>query len=211
MSQPQGYQDWEDPLFLLTRPYLDGSLLSGPLFFTVQRTPSPGVISLPTGAGTNIIQGDFAGAKSPDTKVHYEFSLSFDPVDDQGDYRLIMAAIAKGRAVYFTAGHPVVDVYQAISGQTYVLTRPLALGIVPDVTLATDYATRIYLNDVLTPGAATVAGQGFTANNTGEIRIEYTPVHRVLIELSESILGKNHIALNVTLTEQVTAGSGSFD
>ena len=208
MSVHEPFNEWTDPVYLLDRPYLNGSFLSRQIPKPTQRKPVVGVIPLPTCAGTHVVQGDFAGAKSPNDKVEWEWTITFNPVDSQDDYELFMVAMAKGGPVYWTAGQPCVDTFNAVSGSTYKVSRPLADGIVPDGSLATDHAYKVYLDGVLTPSAASVSGQTVTAANTGEITIIYCPVHRVLLQMDEALTDTGVMGCQVTLTEIIV---GPFD
>lgn len=207
-SAGEGWMDWDAPKYLLDRPWLNGAFLSGPMLFPVSRSAGEGIILLPTEAGTHIAQVPYEGSKSPALKVAYEFQFAFNPVDDPDDFIAVKTAEATGAPVTWCSGHTCVDVFNATSGQTYTLTRRLANGVVTDPALPTDFATVVYLDGVIDPTAATVVGQTVTANDTGVIAVVYTPVHWVTVEVSESIPGKNRMALNVTLKEVVT---GTFD
>jgi hypothetical protein len=200
--------EWEDPKYILDLPYLDGSFFARALIFPVSRKPDGGLIRLLTCAGTHIVQGDFVGSKSPLHKTPEEFTLAYDPVDSPDDHRLIRSAMAKGRSVYFCYGGRCTDVFDATSGSTYTLTRPEALSIVPDGSLSVDFTTRVWLNDVEDASKATISGQSVTANGTGELVIDYTPVYSVLLEWGEQLRGKNFMAETINLTEVL---GGTFD
>jgi len=204
-----GYSYW-DPMFLVDPPWFDGAVLAAgglPLQQPIDFSPGPGVLLLQSHADTDILQVPYAGSKSPAQKSRLTFSFILLG-DFQEDYYRFKAARAKARPVYFCPGMRQVEAFDAISGTIYQLSRPLATGIVSGVSEGS-HPTLVYLNGVLTPSAATVAGQSVTANASGVILVRYTPVHQVVVaELREQIIEENRLDVAITLQEVVL---GTFD
>jgi len=116
----------------------------------------------------------------------------------------IRSAGAAGTVFYFSPLDRRTDRFDATSGETYKLTRPLARGIVPWVTSLT-HPDKILLDGVEDPSAATVSGQNVVANATGEIEVHYTPAYRVIWKrMSDSIPAANGFVVSFEFEEFVS-------
>lgn len=172
-----GWAYWPDeggPPFMTDEMYLNGVMLP---WRQVDEEPAPSCWALPTEGGTHLFQRQYRGAVKPKDKSVLAFSFEFQ-VDDHVTWAALDEAKAQCAPFYFTAGIRKTDIFPATSGTVYRLTRPLAAGIVPGVTSLT-HPSIVKLNGVVDAGAATVSGQNVTANDTGTISVEYTPVHLV--------------------------------
>jgi hypothetical protein len=172
-----GWAHWPDdghPPFMVDEMYLNGTMLP---WHEVQEEPAPSCVASPTHGGTHQFWRPFRGALKPKDYSALAFSFDFQ-ADDYATWAALDEAKATCAPFYFTAGLRKTDTFPATSGTVYRLSRPLASGIVPGVTSGT-HPVVVKLNGVVDAGAATVAGQNATANDTGTISIEYTPVHLV--------------------------------
>jgi hypothetical protein len=201
-----GYFDpqYQNPV---DRPWFDGSYFDSATAAPVAWEPANNAIVLPNLAGGSIIQLLYTGSKAPSLQQAYPFDLHWT-VGVQADYERILAAKSRGTPVDFCAGFRVCDTFLATSGSTYTLSRPIANDVVTGITVGL-YPVRILLDGVDTPSAADVAVQTVTANNTGEITVFYTPLHRVLVaSLKHTYESFNRLEITCRLDEII---SGVFD
>lgn len=192
-----GIAEFAEP-YLLDRIYIDGTWVDHRPGYS--QDLGPGCFPLPTHGGTHVFQRQYRGELKPKDKQVYQFRF---PVRADGDaaWFALKKARAKCAPFYFTAGVRLVDTFPATSGNTYRLSRPLAVGIVPGI-IAGDYPTIIELDGVEDPSAATVTGQNVVANDTGTITVIYTPVHLVYFsQFSETISEHNADDLDIVLDE----------
>lgn len=172
-----GWAHWPDsggPPFMTDEMYLDGVMLP---WRQVDEDLAQSCWALPTQGATHQFQRQYRGETKPKDKSVLAFSFDFQ-VDHHATWAALDNAKAKCAPFYFTSGIRRTDIFPAVSGTVYRLTRPLAAGIVPGVTALT-HPTIVMLDGAVDAGAATVSGQNVTANDTGTIAVEYTPVHLV--------------------------------
>ena len=195
-----GYASWSKP-YLFDHFYVDdGFLVTASL--PIKVNPSTGVNLLVSRAGTATLQKPFRGSKAPDGYERLVFKISMK-ADSESDFYVFRRIKAKGAAVNFSPGMRMTDIFQATSGEVYTLSRPLASSVVPGVN-ETTHPTTILLDGVSTPSAATVVGQAVTANSTGEIEVQYTPLFKVaVLSTSEQIAAFNDYPLEVELSELI--------
>lgn len=197
-----GWAEFAQP-YLFDQIYLNGSWV--PQRPVLRQEPfEESCWALPTAAGTHIFQREFRGDDAPKDKRALRFSF-----DVQADTDLAWWALkeAKGTCApfYFATGVRQTDTFAATSGSTYRLTSPIAAGIVPGVTTVT-HPHVIKLDGVVDPSAATISGQTLTANATGTIIVQYTPVHWVRIaQFPEEIAQHNDAVIAVVLEELLVA------
>lgn len=217
MPSDAGYRNWESlPLFdtggNLPSAYLDGRFyVVSPGFEEesggIQWSPEDGVILLPTHGPNNILHVPYRGSKAPlrGDKTRFTAPLL---ADYQEDFEAIEAARAVGRAMVWCPGIWPTEAFQAIEGEEYLLTRPIAHGIVPGITTVT-HPLRIKLNGVLDEDAADVAGQTVTANATGELTVMYLAAFRVVVmEYARAVPRGNDFEISLILEEVVQGDFG---
>lgn len=196
------YFDWTKPIFL-DQVYFGGRFFNnlnedsaGPL---VQTDP-PGIVLVPTHAGTAIPFAPYRGADKPLAAGGSVFSVAM-LADDESDFYWMLGLRSQGAGVYYCPGLPAADSFQAVSGNAYQLTRAQASGIVPGVTTA----PTILLAGVETPGAASVSGRTVSATASGLLTIWYMPVYTVCFtaEVVRTISVSGQLVLNTTLAEVV--------
>jgi len=212
MSGTDGFMTWDPPFGHAGLPadgsiYLDGYFHRDWPEAGIEWRADDGVILIPMLAGNNVVQVPYRGSKAPLIGDKQVFTGGF-LVDQEEDFKQIEKAIAKGRAVYFCPGLWRVEMFPAVAGSTYTLTRPLAAGIVPNVTAITHPLT-LWKDDVEDTNCATVAGQTVTAVETGEIAVRYMPAFRVVFtEYSRAIAGVNDLGVTFALSEFVDGDFG---
>lgn len=191
-----GFAEFTDP-FIFDQMYLGGTWVPQR---PVHEEPAPGCWALPTLAGTHIFQRPYRGDTKPADYRKLSFSFVVDAERDAA-WRAVHLLKARCAPFYFSTGIRRTDVFAATSGTVYDLTSPLAAGIVPGVTSVT-HPTRVTLNGVDSPSSATVSGQTATANDTGEIGVEYTSVHLVYFSQFALVVNEHNAAsLAITLEE----------
>lgn len=174
-STDQGYNSWDDG-YLQGDTYLAG--LAVPKLQAYKRDEQEGVLfGLKTHANTTVGQRLYHGVEAPRLRRGYNFTGQWT-MWDKDLAKAIRAATSSGQTFYFAPLDRCTDVFDATSGETYSLTRPLARGIVGWVTDVT-HPDEIELDGVTDLAAATVSGQQLLANSTGVITIHYTPAYRV--------------------------------
>jgi hypothetical protein len=214
MSGDGGFIGWDPSFGPQGLPngevYLDGTFFRDwPEVGTAPHTmtPSDGVFRLRMLDASDVVQRPFRGSKAPLKGDHRDFTQGF-LVDRQSDYIALERVQSKAGLVYFCAGWWLFESFDATTGSTYTLTRPLASAIVPGVTSGTHPPT-FYLNDVEDAAAASAAGQTLTALKTGRIGIWYMPVFRVVVEgIQGAIDDVNDLRVTLTLAECVTGDFG---
>lgn len=196
-----------DPAFVLpsSQVWLDGGFLAVAGKRPWDRDEAPVGTVLQMHDGSNIVSVIYRGDKAPDAYDKRNISITA-LASDEGDYWKIRKAKAKGTSIWYVDGIRVGDVFTATSGATYTLSRRRAKGLVTGVD-ETDYPTRIYLDGVLDAGAATIGGdeQTVTANDDGEIEIQYTAAFSVfVIDLNERQAAHNQVEMALELEEVIT-------
>ena len=202
MSNDEGYLSWDDGFLQGGAVYLNG--LSVPRMFSYEANPQTGTLwGLRTHANTMIAQRLYHGVEAPQLRRGIDFVGSWKVYSKEFAERL-RAAAAVGNVFYFSVLDRRTDIFEAVSGETYKLTRPLARGIVPWVTALT-HPDNILLDGAVDLAAATVSGQNVLANATGTIEVHYTPAYRVIgKKLSEAIPEANHFTVSFEFEEFVT-------
>lgn len=192
-----GFAGFDEP-YLFDRIFLDGTFI--PQWPGLKADAAPSLFLLPTHGRTHIIQRPFAGSVKPKDYHALVFTVPTQAVDQASWYRLKRAK-AKGGAFWFAPGIRQVDVFPATNGAPFRLSRPLATGIVTGITALT-HPTIIFLDDEEDPSAATVSGQNVTANADGELAIEYSPAHRVVLtRFPETIEEHNKATATIVFEE----------
>lgn len=196
-----GIANFQDRYFL-DYPYLDGTLL--PNHIPIEVEDSEGLIVMEAHEGTSVLQRIYRTPTSPKVWDAKRFTFRL-LASDEDAWRKFKQVKSRGGWVYFSNGMRCVDTFPAVSGTAYNLTRRLANGLVAEVTAnPSEFPTRVYLDGVLTPGAATVVTQTVTAASTGEIMVEYTPAFRVAItSFPESVAAFNVGYGSVVMTEVI--------
>lgn len=200
MAPEPGYAHFSEP-YLLDEVYIDGAFT--PQWPGMSAEPSPGLWAIPTAGRTHKLQRQYQGDDKPKMYHCLKWSVPVAALA-QTTWEAFKRAWSRGGAFYFATGIRYPDLFPAVSGQSYKLSRPLALGIVPGVT-ELDFPTIVRLDGVVTPSAATVVGQAVTANATGEIEVYYTPVHRVIFTAFPETINEHNLATATLAFEEVLA------
>lgn len=202
MSNNEGFLSWDDGFLQGEAAYLNG--LRVPMMTAFDATPQEGTVwGLRTHANTMIGQRLYHGPEAPNLRRGVDFSGTWKVFSKTFAERL-RAAGASGDVFYFAPLDRRTDRFDAVSGETYKLTRPLARSIVPWVS-AVSHPDKILLDGVVDPTAATISGQNVVANDTGEIEVHYTPIYRVIgRRMSESIQQANSFVVSFEFEEFVT-------
>jgi len=196
----RGYSYWE-PAFDLDAQYLNGVTLQ------VKQMPmvmpdGGGAVRLPMHDGTDVVFNVFRGINASDGYDRKSLSLTLLG-HYQEDYWQFKKAKMSAAPVWYAPGYRVNDVFTAVSGKGYILSRRLADGIVPGVSEAT-HPTKVFLDGVDTPGAITIGGdkQSITANSTGEIEVRYMPVLRVIVtSVPDVVEAHNRLTIDIEMDE----------
>lgn len=201
MSEDQGFNHWEDG-FLQGGLYLAG--LEVPKLQAYRRDQQEGTLwGLKTHANTMIAQRLYHGPEAPRLRRGYNFSGKW-LIWDRAFIEKIREATGSGEPFYFAPLDRATDTFDAVSGETYKLVRPLARGIVPWVTAVT-HPDGIELDGVVDLAAATVSGQNVVANDTGVITVHYTPAYKVIGKtISDDIPTNNGYDLSFMFEEFVS-------
>lgn len=203
MPNNQGYIYWPTPHYDPDTVYLDGLLVETGLQ-GISKKPSSGTLfHMKSHANTSILQRLYFGPEAPQRRDGITFSLEFQVFADDLAEKIRSVAV-RSSWFYFTPFDRQTDIFDAVSGEAYKLTRPLARSIVSGVTSVT-HPDLVYLDDVLDGAAATVSGQTLTANSTGVIRIDYTPIYKVVLlgDIDERVGETNELLMSLTLEEVV--------
>lgn len=200
-STDQGYNSWDDG-FLQGGPYLNG--LQVPKFQAYKREPQEGVLfGLSTHANTKIAQRLYHGIEAPRIRQGFNFSGNWR-IWDKEFIEAIREAVGAGEPFLFAPLDRCTDVFDAIDGSSYQLTRPLARSVVSWVTDLT-HPDLIKIDGVTDPTAATISGQTVTAAATGVLTIHYTPIYEVIGKtISDDIPTNNGYDLSFVFEEFVT-------
>lgn len=163
----------------------------------------PGVVLVGMHDGSNVPFSPYRGADRPLAADARTFQMSL-LADDEADFYWMQALRSLGSGVYYCPGLPAVDAFQAVSGQTYQLTRPQAIGIWPAVTIST-HPPRFVLDGAAAPGAATVTGRTVSALATGQLQVWYMPMYTVCFvgDLSHDIAEGGNYRITAQLGEVV--------
>lgn len=202
MSNDEGYLSWDDGFLQGEAAYLNG--LRVPKLQSFEANPQAATLwGLRTHANTMIAQRLYHGPEAPRLRRGLDFTGTWN-VWSKEFAETIRSAGAAGTVFYFCPLDRRTDRFDATSGETYKLTRPLARGIVSWVTALT-HPDKILLDGSVDPTAATVSGQNVVANATGEIEVHYTPVYRVIGKrMSDSIPTANGYVLSFEFEEFVS-------
>lgn len=209
-----GYRYWETLPLFDTGGNLPGVYLNGrfyPVWLEeesggIQWAPEDGVILLPTHGPNNIVHVPYRGSKAPLVGDKTVFTAAM-LADYQEDLEAIELARALGRPLVFCPGIWPTEAFPAVAGQDYLLSRPVAQGIVPGITTVT-HPHRIRLDGVLDETAATIGGQTVTANASGELSVKYLAAFKVVVQLAHSVPAGNQYELTVTLDEVISGDFG---
>lgn len=179
-----GYANWTTPLtpaenegrfFLAGRTYdfwPEGE--AAPLVVS----PGEGAIVLTMEDGSHIVQIPYRDIAAPLISDPHTFQTGFAG-DSEDDCKHLERQRSLGAPVVFFPAMPLTETFQGPGN--FTLLRAPAVGVVPGITLGT-YPTQIYLNEVLTPGAATVTGRSVSASGSGVVAITYYPAYQVIIQ-----------------------------
>jgi hypothetical protein len=202
MPNNEGFLGWDDSFLQGEAAYLDG--LRVPQVKGLEVAPQEGTLwGLRTHANTMIAQRLYHGPEAPKTRRGIDITGSWKVFSKEFAEKLRSCAAA-GAVFYFAPLDRRTDRFDAVSGETYKLTRPLARSIVPWVS-AVSHPDKILLDGVVDPTAATISGQNVVANDTGEIEVHYTPIYRVIgRRMSESIQQANSFVVSFEFEEFVT-------
>jgi len=192
---------WTNPL--VNDPvYLDGrtfDALDGPSGISWSQTS--GLIVVRTLAGTHVLLRPYYGTGAPTGRDALTFSMSF-LIADEDDYRAIQLACAKAASVYMCPFVRCLETFDATSGSSYSLSRPLATGIVTGVTAVT-HPSVILLAGAVSPGSGSVSGQTLSATATGQVGVEYTPVFRVVPRIAQEFSEPNGLVVALDCEEVI--------
>lgn len=192
---------WTNPL--VNNPvYIDGRTfdpLDGPSSLSWSQTS--GLIIVRTLAGTHVLLRPYHGSGSPTGRDALTFSTAF-LIANEDDYRALQLACAKAAAVNFCPFVRCLETFDATSGSSYSLSRPLAAGTVTGVTTLT-HPSVILLAGVESPGSGTVSGQTLSATATGQIGVEYTPYFRVVPRIAQEYAEPNGLVVTLDCEEVV--------
>lgn len=204
MSNNEGYLHWPSPHYDPDTIYIDGLMVETGIQGFSKKPSASTLFHMKSHANTSILQRLYFGPESPLRRDSYDFSLEFQVWLDTLIEKLRSISV-RGSWFYFCPFDRQTDIFNATSGTAYKLTRPVARGIVTGVTSAT-HPDLIYLDDTLDGTAATISGQTVTANDTGVIRVDYTPAYKVVLlgDITERIGEIGELLLSVTLNEVVT-------
>lgn len=204
MPNNQGYLYWTVPHFDPDTVYINGLFVETGMQGFSKKPSGSTLFHMKSHANTSILQRLYFGAEAPQRRESIDFALQFQVfADDLLDK--LRSIQSKGSWFYFCPFDRQSDTFDATSGSTYKLTRPIASSVVSGVTSVT-HPEVIYLDDVVDGAAASVSGQTVTANDTGLLRVDYTPVYKVVLlgDISESVGEINEILVSLTLNEVVT-------
>lgn len=151
--------------------------------------------------GTHRIIRPYIGTGAPDGRAPVSFSMEL-LVASESDYKTLMRAEARAATVWVCPLVRAVEVFQATSGETYRLSRPIARDIVPGVD-ETEYKTIIELDGVENQAAASVSGRDVTAAASGTLVVESTPVFACLVKISHSYRAVNALVVSVSCDEGI--------
>jgi len=192
---------WVNPL--VNDPvYLDGRAfdpLDGPSGISWSQTS--GLIIVRTLAGTHVLLRPYYGTGAPTGRDALTFSMSF-LIANEDDYRAVQLACAKAAAVNFCPFVRCLETFDATSGSSYSLSRPLATGIVTGVTTST-HPSVILLAGAVSPASGSVSGQTLTAAATGQIGVEYTPCFKVVPRISQEFAEPNGLVVSLDCEEVI--------
>ena len=203
MSNDQGYLHWETPHYNPDTAYIDGFFVPTGMQGISKKPQASTLFHLKGHANNSILQCLYFGPEAPQRRDGIDFTLNFQVFLDD-----LLAKIrsigSRGSWFYFCPFDRAADTFDAVSGETYKLVRPIARGVVAGVT-STTHPEVIYLDGTVDPTAADVSGQNVTANSTGLITVDYTPVYKVVLlgDVTESVGEINEILVSMTLNEVV--------
>lgn len=196
-------RDWTDGTFRGAL-YINGEYLpAGGV--ALQKVPQPShLFAIKTHANTDVLQRLYHGAEAPRLRRGYDITGKFQ-VYSQELAEKLRECESLGTYFLFAPLDRVTDVFDAVNGESYKLVRPLASSVVSGVSEST-HPTKILLDGVEDPTAATITGQTVDANETGVITIHYTPVYKVRALMVEDFPKFNGYDVNFTFSETVRVG-----
>lgn len=203
MSNNRGYLHWTTPHYDPDTVYIDGMFVETGMQGLSKKPSSGTLFHMKSHANTSILQQLYFGPEAPQRRDGVDFSVEFQVFVDELLEKL-RSISSLSNWFYFCPFDRQADIFDAVSGSSYTLVRPLARSVVPGVTSVT-HPDLIYLDGVLDGAAASVSGQTLTANATGVIRIDYTPAYRVVLlgDITERIGDIGEILVSMTLNEVV--------
>ena len=190
-------------------PYIDGVRIDP---FDPERPPTwsedaGGTILLPTHGGTHRMQGIYLGAARALEFAPQEWNFGALVASEEDLFRLKRAKRKGGRVIFA----PFVweeEVFAAVSGETYQLSRPVAYGIAIECD-RTSYPVRAFLADADSDSSITLASgdlpQTFVANDTGLITVRYPPAYRVKVNSVQLVMSThNKLVVTFGMSEAVS-------
>lgn len=193
-------KDWTDG-FMQGGLYLNGELYTVGIRHT--KTPqSSTLFGIKTHANTDVLQRLYHGVEAPQRRQGFDISgqLRMFAQEQAESFRETMAV---GTYFMFAPMDRAVDTFSAVSGTSYLLTRPLASSVIGSVT-ESDHPTIVKLDGVVDPTAANVVGQAVSALATGVLTIHYSPIYRMIVQsFEESVEKFNDLTFDFTFQEIV--------
>lgn len=199
-----GYLEWTDPYFDPDVVYIDGEEFSTGIQKISKRPAESTLFHFKSHANTSILQRLYFGSAAPQRMDSVVFELEFQ-VFLQSLKRKLSSLGKKKSAFYLCPFDREIDVFDATSGSSYKLMRPLASSVISGVTSVT-HPTVFILDGAEDPSAASVTGQTVTANSTGVLEVHYTPIYRCIVlgDWSEAVNEVNEIICQATIEEVVS-------
>jgi hypothetical protein len=202
MSVDQGphffrYGLFDAPIWLDGRTF---SVHNGPESGVAWATPMTAYLVQALDGSHRVIRPHL-GEGAPDGRAPVSFSMEL-MIASESDYRSLMRAEARAAAVWVCPLIRSIEVFQAVSGGSYRLSRPIAYGIVPGVN-ETEYETIVEIDGVENSSAATVSGRTVSALASGVLVIESTPVFACLVKISHSYRTANALVVSVSCDEGI--------
>lgn len=214
-----GYHYWSRQA-LAMRAWIGGRLFE--TFYEEKAGPlemsGPGsLIMRASHAGTALQHRAFLGSKAPACRDPKVFPCTII-ADFEDDVRHLWRLQAAAALFDFAPGLAVVERFEDVaSGSTYTLNRRKGSLVSPAILEAFHpvyhgpLSTVFYLDGVLTPGAATIGGDGrtVTAAASGLLEVLYSPVFAVemLGGFTEAADLVGRMTLSFTLQEHILPGA----
>ena len=205
-----GYLYWT-ARFLKDLPHLDGIDFTTPhetLPEDIQWEPQEEETSnvIPTKAKTHRVQTVALGTSAPIVRTSFRFSATLI-ANDENEYFRIWRASQRGATVNWVPFCWTEEIFNATSGSTYKLSRPVAWGISSSAN-STNHPARIFLAAVEepTPGDyGTISGQTLTAATTGVITVRYVPAFKVVVNApSNAVPVSNGLEFSLEMREAIS-------
>lgn len=206
MAGTGGYLYWEDR-FLLDNPHLDGVDFTTPnetLPENIQWQPqeNEAVYVLTTKAKTHRVQQVALGSGAPIVRRAWNFQATLLAKVSEEYFRILRSAEA-GAVVNWVPFVWLEEKFNATSGSSYTLSRPVAWGISGNAN-DTNHPIRTFLANV-EGSHGSVTGQTFTAASTGVIAVRYLPAFKVIVDgISNSVPVSNGLEFSLTMREAIS-------